>query len=393
MRRVYLDHNATTPLDPRVFAAMQPYLSESFGNASSHHYHGRQAKQALEASRALAAKMIGTEPDEIIFTSGGTESDNLALRGIAHQKGSGHIITSSVEHHAVVRTCAALAEDGFTVTFLPVDRRGVVDPDEVKRAIRRDTILISVMLANNETGVIEPIPEIGLIARERGIPFHCDAVQGMGKIPVDVTSLHTDLLSLSAHKIYGPKGIGALFVKRGTTLAPFITGGHHERGLRAGTENVAAIVGFARALEIAVGELDIYKTQVLQLRNKLESNLRAGIEGITLHSDGADRLPHTSCMGFASVEAESILLHLDLKGVAASSGSACTTGEPEPSHVLTAMGVSPEIAQGTIRFSLGRENTAEEIDYTAEVLKAAVNQLRAISFPWQEAGTKISITG
>lgn len=393
MKRVYLDHNATTPLDPRVAEAMQPYLGEYFGNASSPHYYGRQAQQALEASRALAAKMIGAKPDEIIFTSGGTESDNIALRGIAYQKGRGHIIASSVEHHAVLRTCDALAGDGFTVTFLPVDSRGVVDPDEVKRSIRRDTILISVMCANNETGVIEPVPEIGVIAREHGIPFHCDAVQAMGKIPVDVDSLHADLLSLSAHKIYGPKGIGALFVKEGLSLTPLITGGHHERGLRAGTENIAAIVGFARGLEIAVDELDAYMKQVLHLRSALESNLLAGIDGITLHSAGAERLPHTSCMGFAAVEAESILLHLDLKGIAASSGSACTTGEPEPSHVLTAMGVAPEIAQGTIRFSLGRENTEEEIEYTADVLKAAVNRLRAISFSWQTAGKRISITG
>jgi cysteine desulfurase len=376
-----------------VVEVMLPYLRECYGNASSPHYHGRQAKQALEDSRTLVAKMIGARPEEIVFTSGGTESDNLALRGIAHQKGSGHIITSSIEHHAVVRTCNALAEDGFTITFLPVDSRGVVDPDEVKRSIRRDTILISVMRANNETGVIEPIPEIGMIAREHGIPFHCDAVQAMGKIPVEVDSLHTDLLSLTAHKIYGPKGIGALFVKKGIALSPLITGGHHERGLRAGTENVAAIVGFACALKIAVDELDIYRTQVLHLRSNLESSLLAGIDGITLHSAGAERLPHTSCMGFTAVEAESILLHLDLKGIAASSGSACTTGEPEPSHVLTAMGVSPEIAQGTVRFSLGRENTEEEIDYTAEVVKAAVNQLRAISFPWQAAGKRISITG
>jgi len=357
------------------------------------HYYGRQAKQALEKARALAAKVIGAQPDEVIFTSGGTESDNTALRGIAYQKRSGHIIASSIEHHAVLRTCNALAGDGFTVTFLPVDSRGVVDPDELKKSIRRDTILISVMRANNETGVIEPIPEIGLIAREHGIPFHCDAVQAMGKIPVDVDSLHADLLSLSAHKIYGPKGIGALFVKKGMTLSPLITGGHHEKGLRAGTENVPAIVGFARALEIAVDELDIYRTRVLHLRNMLESKLLMGMEGVALHSAGTERLPHTSCMGFASVEAESILLHLDLKGIAASSGSACTTGEPEPSHVLTAMGVSPEIAQGTIRFSLGRQNTEEEIEYTGEVLKAAVNQLRAISFPWQAAGKRISITG
>lgn len=393
MRRVYLDHNATTPLDSRVLEAMQPYLKECFGNASSIHQYGRQAKLALEDSRALIAKLIGARPEEIIFTSGGTESDNLALRGIARQKGKGHIITSSIEHHAVLRTCTALAADGFTVTCLPVDSQGVVDPDEVKRSIRRDTILISVMLANNETGVIEPIPEIGMIAREHGIPLHCDAVQALGKIPVDTSSLRVDLLSLSAHKIYGPKGIGVLFVREGVHLSPLITGGHHERGLRAGTENVAAIVGFARAMEMAVDELDIYRSHVRKLRNKLESELLAGIEGVTLHSAGADRLAHTSCMGFAAVEAESILLHLDLKGIAASSGSACTTGEPEPSHVLTAMGVSPEIAQGTIRISLGRENTEEEIDYTIEAIKAAVKQLRAISFPRLAADTRIPVAG
>lgn len=384
MRRVYLDHNATTPLDPRVFEAMKPYLKESFGNPSSLHHYGKIAKQALEESREIVAKMIGAKPEEIIFTSGGTEADNLALRGIVYQKGErGHIITSSVEHHAVLRTCGSLEKDGFTVTYLPVDSQGRVDPDEVRRSLKKDTILISLMLANNETGVIEPVAEVGRIAREYDIPFHCDAVQAVGKIVVNVRELYTDLLSISSHKIYGPKGIGALFVKDGIELSPLITGGHHEKGLRAGTENVAAIVGFAYALKIAVEEIDSYQIKVSYLRDKLESQLLNEIDQVEIHSAKAERLSHTSCMGFASVEAESILLHLDLKGIAASSGSACTTGEPEPSHVLMAMGVPPELAQGSIRISLGRENTEEEVDYTVSVLEETVRQLRGISSQWK----------
>ncbi|GAG15454.1 unnamed protein product, partial [marine sediment metagenome] len=239
MKRVYLDHNATTPLDPRVFEAMRPYLTEAFGNASSPHQYGRVAKQALEESRGIVAEAIGAKPEKIIFTSGGTEADNLALRGIAYCKGKGHIITPSIEHHAVIRTCSDLEKDGFTLTYLPVDSQGRVDPDEVKKSIRKDTIIISLMCANNETGVIEPVAEVGRIAREYNIPFHCDAAQAVGKIVVDVRELCTDLLSLSSHKIYGPKGVGALFVKDGIELSPILTGGHHERGLRAGTENIA----------------------------------------------------------------------------------------------------------------------------------------------------------
>lgn len=379
MRRVYFDHNATTPLDARVFEAMKPYLTDAFGNASSPHHYGRLAKQALERSRVLAAEAIAAKPEEIIFTSGGTESDNLAIRGIAYHRGKGHIIASSVEHHAVLKTCQALERAGFRTTYLPVDPHGRVDPNEVKRSIRKDTVLISVMFANNETGVMQPVAEIGSIAREHSILFHCDAVQGIGKSAIDVEEMCIDLLSLSSHKIYGPQGIGGLYVRDGTELSPIITGGHQERGLRSGTENIAAIVGFAQALSIAIDEIDTYRVTVSSLRDKLESELLDGIDRVEIHGAQAERLPHTSSVGFSSVEAESILLHLDLKGIAASSGSACTTGDPEPSHVLSAMGIAPELARGSIRISLGRENTEEEVDYTVSVLKDAIKQLRSIS--------------
>jgi cysteine desulfurase len=390
MKRVYLDHNATTPLDPRVFEVMKPYLVEHYGNPSSPHSLGRYAKQALEESRGKIANAINAKPEEIIFTSGGTESDNLALRGIAfHQrKQKGHIITSSIEHHAVLKTCNALERDGYNITCLPVDTQGRVSPDDVKKSIRKDTILISVMLASNETGVVEPIADIGHLAREYGIPFHCDAVQAVGKMTVDVNTLCTDLLSLSSHKLYGPKGIGALYVKEGILLDPIITGGHHERARRAGTENVAAIVGFAHAIEIAIDEMETYSSKVLSLRNTFESEVVKRIEFTTIHSRQAERLPHCSSVGFSSVEAESILLHLDLKGIAASSGSACTTGESEPSHVLTAMGVSPEIAQGTVRISLGKENTEEDIGYTLDILEHAISTLRNISSQWEKPAKK-----
>jgi cysteine desulfurase len=385
MKSVYLDHNATTPLDPRVFEVMKPYLFKHYGNPSSPHSYGHYAKQALEESREKIANSINAKPEEIIFTSGGTESDNLALRGIAlHQwKNKGHIITSSIEHHAVLKTCNVLERDGYKITYLPVDTQGRVNPDDVKKSIRKDTILISVMLANNETGVVEPVADIGHIAREYGIPFHCDAVQAAGKMTLDVNTLCTDLLSLSSHKLYGPKGIGALYVKENIQLDPIITGGHHERELRAGTENIAAIVGFAHALKIAIEEMEFYSSKAFSLRNTFESELVNRIDFTTIHSKQAERLPHCSSVGFSSVEAESILLHLDLKGIAASSGSACTTGESEPSHVLMAMGVSKEFAQGTIRISLGKENREEDIYYTLDVLEHTISNLRNISSQWQ----------
>jgi len=362
-------------------------MTGAFGNASSPHSYGRLAKQALEESRETIAKGIGCRPEEIVFTSGGTEADNLALRGIAYHKAGrkGHILTSSIEHHAVLRTCAALEKEGFSATYLPANSRGNIDPHDVKKAIRKDTVLISVMFANNETGVIQPVAELGRIAREHGIPFHCDAVQAVGKREINVEQLNIDLLTLSSHKIYGPQGIGALYVRDGIGLAPMITGGHHERGLRAGTENIAAIVGFARAVKIAVDEIDTYRKMVKSLRNKLESGLLHALDGVVIHGAQGERLPHTSCIGFASVEAESILLHLDLRGIAASSGSACTTGDPEPSHVLTAMGVPPELAQGSIRISFGRENTEEDVDYTVSALSDAVQHLRGISSQWTGA--------
>lgn len=369
---------------------MKPYLVEHYGNPSSPHYFGRLAKQALEESREKIANAINAKNEEIIFTSGGTEADNLALRGIALQSGrkKGHIITSSIEHHAVLRTCSALERDGYSVTYLPVDDQGRVNPDDLEASIRKDTILISVMLANNETGVVEPISEIGSIARKHEIPFHCDAVQAVGKMAVDVNSLCADLLSISAHKLYGPKGIGALYVRKGMRLAPIMTGGHHEGTLRAGTENVAGIVGFAHALKIAIDEMDIYSSKVSSLRDRFESALLERIPFSTVHCTQAERLPHCSSVGFRSVEAESILLHLDLKGIAVSSGSACTTGESEPSHVLTAMGISPEIAQGTVRISLGKENTEEEINYTLDALEHSIGSLRNISSQWQEREIK-----
>jgi len=391
MKQVYLDYNATTPLDSRVFEAMRPYFMETFGNPSSPHRYGRLAKQALEDSRRVVARTIGAEPEEIVFTSGGTESDNLALRGVAYRKGSnrkGHMIVSSIEHHAVIKTCNILEKDGFSVTYLPVDGQGQVDPDDVKKSIRHDTILISVMFANNETGVLEPVGEIGNIARESGILFHCDAVQAVGKMPVDVEALRTDLLSISSHKIYGPKGIGSLFIRSGVELSPVITGGHHEMGWRAGTENIAAIVGFAHALKIAVEDMDVYQKTIFNLRHKLESCVLDRIDQVKIYSADVCRLPHTSCMGFASVEAESVLLHLDLKGIAASSGSACTTGEPEPSHVLRAMGIPSTLAQGSIRISLGRENTEDDIHYTVDVLEQVIDQLRKISSQWSNPSQK-----
>ena len=362
-------------------------MTGAFGNASSPHSYGRLAKQALEESRETIAKGIGCRPEEIVFTSGGTEADNLALRGIAYHKAGrkGHILTSSIEHHAVLRTCAALEKEGLSATYLPVNSQGNIDPHEVNKAIRKDTVLISVMFANNETGVIQPVAELGRIAREHGIPFHCDAVQAVGKREINVEQLNLDLLTLSSHKIYGPQGIGALYVRDGIGLAPMITGGHHERGLRAGTENIAAIVGFARAVKIAVDEIDTYRKMVKSLRNKLESGLLHALDGVVIHGAQGERLPHTSCIGFASVEAESILLHLDLRGIAASSGSACATGDPEPSHVLTAMGVPPELAQGSIRISFGRENTEEDVDYTVSALSDAVQHLRGISSQWTGA--------
>jgi cysteine desulfurase len=378
---IYLDHNATTPLRPEVLNAMLPYLGKQFGNASSYYRLGREAKNSLEQSRAIIARCIGAQPAEIIFTSGGTESDNLALRGAAHalRKKGDHIITSAIEHHAVLRTCEDLQRDGFAVTRVPVDSTGRVNPDDIRRRISSRTVLISLMQVNNETGVIQPVAEAGKIAREAGVLFHADAVQAAGKLPVNVEALSVDLLSLSAHKIHGPKGIGALYLRPGTALMPGITGGHHEHNLRAGTENIAAIAGFAKALSLAAEQMETTVHRIAALRERLESQVVSRIADVQINGSGAPRVCNTSNMSFGSIDGESILLHLDLRGICASTGSACTTGIPEPSHVLTAMGVPATSAQGSIRFSLSRENTEQEIDTVVSALAEITSQLRAIT--------------
>ncbi len=378
---IYLDHNATTPVSPEVLRAMMPFFQDSFGNASSFYRPARTARAALEASREKVARCIGAAPQEIVFTGSGTESDNLAIRGVCRSfKGEGrHVITSSIEHHAVMKTCDDLEQQGFTITRLPVDSLGRVSPDDVRKSITPRTVLISIMTANNETGVIQPIEAISAVARERGIVFHTDAVQAFGKIPVKVDELGVDLLTISAHKVYGPKGVGALYIRKGTTIAPVITGGKHERGIRAGTENIPAIVGFAQAAETAVQHLGEESVRVAKLRDLLETAIREKIENVQINGSDAPRVPNTSSISFASVDGESILLHLDLRGICASTGSACATGSPQPSHVLSAMGLSHMQAQSAIRFSLGRENSREDVERTIEAVRETIEKLRGIS--------------
>ncbi|MCD6413852.1 MAG: cysteine desulfurase NifS [Elusimicrobia bacterium] len=386
MKRIYLDHNATTPVDPRVVEAMLPYFGEKFGNASSIHSFGREARKAIDDARQILADFVGAQPDEIFFTSGGTEADNFALKGIAFaNKGKGNrVITSKIEHHAVLNTCKWLEKKGFEIIYLPVDGFGIVDIEELKKAINEKTILITVMHANNETGAIQPIAEIGKIAKEKGILFHTDAVQAVGKIPVNVNELRVDLLSVSAHKIYGPKGVGAIFIRKGTKIEKMLHGGHHENNKRAGTENVASIVGFAKAVEIAKKEMEDENKKLLKLRDKLEKEIEEKIKHTKINGHPEKRLPNTSNISFEFVEGESIILSLDLKGVAVSSGSACTSGSLEPSHVLSAMGVPPEIAQGSIRFSMGKDNTEEDIDFVVRELVGIVKHLREMSPLYKE---------
>ena len=379
--RIYLDHNATTPLRPEVLEAMLPFYRETFGNPSSVHHFGREAHQHLEAARAQVAAAIRAQPEEIVFTGGGTEADNLAIQGavFANRKKGNHIITSRIEHHAVLRTCQFLEKQGFPVTYLPVTKEGQVDPEEAKRAIRKETVLITIMAANNETGVLQPIREIGALARGNGIIFHTDAIQALGKIPLSVEETPADLISLSAHKIYGPKGVGALFIRKGVRVQPLILGGHHEHGKRAGTENVAGIAGFGKACELARSELPEEAARLTLLRNRLCSDIGEKIESVHLNGHPAERLPNTLNMSFAFVEGEGIVLGMDMKGVAVATGSACTSGSLEPSHVLNAMGIEPALAQGSIRFSLGRENTLEDVRYTVNALAEVVARLRSMS--------------
>ena len=381
---IYLDHASTTAVDPRVVEAMLPYWTEHYGNASSIHSLGREAAKAIDEARKTVASILNCEPQEIIFTGCGSESDNLALRGVAfaqrHRGQGNHIITSSIEHHAIGHTCEQLEKYfGFEVTYLPVDRYAMVDPEDVRRAIRDDTVLISVMAANNEVGTIQPIAEIGKIARERGIPFHTDAVQAGGTLPLDVNDLHVDLLSLSAHKFYGPKGVGVLYVRKGTPLLPIQTGGAHERQRRAGTENVAGIVGLSTALKLAYDHAAENNARITALRQRLIQGVLERIPDAQLTGHPTQRLPNNASFLFKYIEGESILLHLDLLGICASSGSACTSGSEEPSHVILAIGIPRQDAHGSLRLTLGNENTEEDVDYVLQVLPGIVEKLRMMS--------------
>ena len=378
-RRVYLDHNASTPVHPEVVEAMLPYFGERFGNPSSVHAFGREAREGLDTAREQIGRFLGVGPDEIVFTSGGTESDNLAIKGVAMARRQGHIITSQIEHHAVLRTCQNLETLGFAVTYLPVDGHGMVDPDEVRRNLRSDTFLVSVMHANSEIGTVQPVREIGRIARERGITFHVDAVQTFGKLPIDVDGSGIDLLSFSGHKIYGPKGVAGLFIRKGTRMVSIQHGGEHERRRRAGTENVPGIVGFGKAVEVRGREMAGEAMRVTALRNRLWEGISARVPEVRLNGHPTERLPGTCNMCFKHVESESIVLGLDLKGIAVSAGSACTSGNVEPSYVLVAMGVPVDWAMGSVRCSLGRGTTAEDIDYVVEATAPLVEKLRSLS--------------
>jgi cysteine desulfurase len=382
MKKVYLDHNATTPVHPEVLEAMLPYFKEKFGNPSSIHSFGRETKVVLEDAREKVASLIGASSNEIFFTSGGTESDNLAVKGTAYanRKKGLHIITLKIEHHAILESCKFLEKEGFVITYLPVNSKGVVDPKELKKALREDTTLVSVMYVNNEVGSIQPIEELSGIAKEKGIYFHTDAVQAMGKIPINVKKLNNiDMLSMSGHKINGPKGVGAIFIRKGVRITPWSHGGHHERSRRAGTENIPGIVGFTKALELAVRDLEDQNKHLKELTEIFYQKLNENIPDVILNGDLNQRVPNTLNLSFKGVEGESIILSLDLKGVAVASGSACTSGTLEPSHVLSAMGIAPEIAQGAIRFSFGRDNTMEDVEYVTSILPEMVSRLRSMS--------------
>ncbi len=381
MRSVYFDHSATTPVDKRVAAEMINCITGNFGNPSSIHAFGRRARMAVEEARERVAKGIGANPDEIVFTSGGTEADNIALEGAAraNRERGNHIITCAVEHHAVLDICKTLEKDGFKITVLPVDACGMVHVEDVAGAVSEKTILITIMHANNEVGTIQPIPEIGRLARERGIIFHTDAVQSAGKIPVRVDELGVDLLSLSGHKIYGPKGIGALYIRSGTRWQPVSHGGGQERGQRAGTENVPGIVALGKAVELAAAELDEEAARLTRLRDKLIQQVTERISHVYLNGHPVNRVPNNINFSFQDVEGESLLLSLDREGIAASSGSACAAGAVEPSHVLTAMGVPPALAQSSLRITLGRENTEDDVDYLLAVLPPVIERLRSMA--------------
>jgi cysteine desulfurase len=387
MKTIYLDHNATTPVDPLVLEAMLPYCRELYGNASSVYEAGRLARKGIDEARQKVAALIGAKDvDTIVFTGSGTESDNFAIKGASEALKSrgNHIITSAIEHHAVLNTCKFLEKNGFKITYLPVDKFGIVDLEALKNAITDRTILITIMYANNETGTIEPVEEIARIAKDKNILFHTDAVQAGGKLAIDVTKLGVDMLSLSAHKIYGPKGVGALYIKKGVKLTPLLHGGHHEKNRRAGTENVAGIVGFGRAAEIAAKDMAKDTEYVRALRQRLENGVLKNIKHTYLNGHPDKRLCNTANISFEFLEGESIILNLDMEGVAVSTGSACTSGSLEPSHVLTAMGIDPVRTQGSIRFSLGKDNTEADIDFVVKALPPIIEKLRKMSPLYKE---------
>ena len=386
MKNVYLDNSATTKTDEEVVKAMLPYLSENYGNPSSIYSIGQTARKAVEESRETVASILNCSPNEIYFTSGGSESDNTIIKGIAYSyknKGN-HIITSKIEHPAVLETCKQLEKEGFEVSYINVDSNGIVDLKELEEAIKPSTILISIMFANNEIGTIEPIKEIGQIAKSHGVIFHTDAVQAVGSINIDVQDMNIDSLSLSAHKFYGPKGVGALYVRKGVKFTKYINGGHQEKNKRAGTENVAGIVGLAKALEISHRDMEKHNKQIKELRDYYVQEVKQKIPYIKINGDLEKRLPGNSNISFRFIEGESLLLNLDLKGICASSGSACTSGSLDPSHVLLAIGLPHEIAHGSLRISIGKYNTKEEIEYTVSCLTEIVQRLRDMSPLWEK---------
>ena len=400
MNRVYLDFNATTPVEPQVLDAMLPYFSAEFANAASIHTPGQRARAAVETAREQVAALIGARPQEIVFTSGGTESDNHAIFGVAGQAvlpvltsrnaiSSPHVITTAIEHEAVLNACQALEKQGARVTYLATDANGQIDLADLRRTIRPKTVLTTIMHANNELGTVQPLEEIGRIAKEADIYFHTDAVQSAGKIPIDVNALQVDLLSLSGHKLYAPKGIGALYVRGGTRLRQLLYGGHHQRGFRPGTENVAGIVGLGRAAEIARKSLAEDACRISALRDKLQQRLLQLVPQSRVNAGAAPRTPNTTNLVFPGVEGEALLIALDLKGLACSTGAACSSGAVEPSHVLTAIGLPPEEARASLRFSLGRHTTAADIDFALNVVPAAVAQLRELSPTYQKEAARI----
>ncbi len=381
MKRIYLDHNATTPVHPEVFEAMKPYFMDIFGNASSVHEFGRKARAALERARESIAGIFKCSPEEIIFTSGGTESDNMAIKGTAFanvSKGK-HIITSAIEHHAVLESCHSLEKEGFEITILKPDNKGLISPDDLRKAIRPDTILVTIMHANNEIGTIQDISKLAEVAHQAGVLFHTDAVQTTGKIPYTIDQINVDLLSVSGHKLYGPKGIGLLYIKKKTNIRALCHGGSHEFKRRAGTENVPGAVGLAKAIEIAWRDMESESARLNRMVSKFIKGVRSRIDDITIIGDQENRVPNTVNIAFQAVEGESIVLSLDMKGIAVSSGSACSSGAVEPSHVVMALGIPAELAQGSIRFSFGRHSDEADIDYILDTLEAEIARLRSIS--------------